>query len=293
MTVGQRLESPPAILWEDLIRAALREDLGRVGDLTTDGIVPARARAVGRIRARREGRIAGLEPALHAVRLLDPTVEISVAVGDGEDVPAGGTVATVRGAARAMLSAERTCLNLLGRLGGIATTTRDVARSIEGSGARVVCTRKTTPLLRGLEKHAVKCGGGSNHRFGLDDAILIKDNHVAIAGSVREAVERARAHAGHLVKIELEVDSLGQLDRALELGVDAILLDNFPLDDLRTAVERAAGRAILEASGGITPDTAPAVASTGVDLLSLGWLTHSVVALDVGLDVEAGAPGGR
>ena len=281
-----RIQAPPPLVWRQVVVDALKEDLGRAGDLTTDSIVPDDLRAVGRLAARREGRVAGVEPALEAFRVLDPACETEVVVGDGEDVGAGATIAVVRGAARPMLTAERVALNLLGRLCGIATTTRDVVRSLEGSGARVVCTRKTTPLLRALEKHAVRCGGGANHRFGLDDAVLIKDNHLVLAGGVDEAVRRARERVGHLVRIELEVDSLEQLDRALALGVDAVLLDNFTLEALREAVSRTAGRATLEASGGLTPETAPAVAATGVDILSLGWLTHSVRALDVGLDVD-------
>ena len=189
------------------------------------------------------------------------------------------------GSARSLLTAERTCLNLLGHLSGIATTTRSVVDVVSPYGATVVDTRKTTPGLRALEKYAVKCGGGSNHRFGLDDAVLIKDNHVAVAGGITAAVNAARAHAGHLVKIEVEVDGLDQLDEALALNVDVIMLDNFSLDVMREGVRRAKGRALLEASGGIRPDTAEAIAATGVDLLSLGWLTHSSPNLDVALDI--------
>ena len=274
------------VIYGDLIEAALKEDLGRAGDLTTDAIVPAGVVAESRIRVRKEGRVAGLMPALETFRKLDPSVEITIVHDDGQDVQPGDDLAIIRGAAREMLSAERTALNLLGRLSGIATVTRDMVRAVAGTGAEIVCTRKTTPLLRALEKHAVKLGGGSNHRFGLDDAVLIKDNHRAIAGSAAEAVRRARAYAGHLVKIEIEVDDLAELEAILDLGVDVVLLDNMEPDLLARAVSIVAGRAITEASGGITPETAAAKAASGVDLLSVGWLTHSAPTLDVGLDMD-------
>ena len=274
------------LIYESIVRGALAEDLGRAGDLTSDAIVPPDLRATGLLRARRAGRVAGLEVALSAFELLDPGVEVEVAAGDGSDVDAGATLARVRGHARELLSAERTALNLLGRLGGVATETRDLVRAIAGTAARVVCTRKTTPLLRALEKYAVRVGGGANHRFGLDDAVLIKDNHRALAGGAAAAVERARRHAGHLVKIEVEVDDLEELEQLLELGVDAVLLDNMDPSELRLAVEIVGGRAITEASGGITPETAAPVAASGVDLISVGWLTHSAPALDVGFDLE-------
>jgi nicotinate-nucleotide pyrophosphorylase (carboxylating) len=234
--------------------------------------------------------VAGLAASLSAFRLLDPAIEIEALAADGEDVGAGATLAALRGPARSILSAERTALNLLGRLCGIATATRDMAALVAPHGARIVCTRKTTPGLRALEKYAIRCGGGYNHRFGLDDAVLIKDNHVALAGGIGPAVERVRRSVGHLVKVELEVDSLDQLREALDLGVDVVLLDNMPLETLRAAVAIARGRAILEASGGINPRTAAAIAATGVNLLSMGWLTHSAPALDVALDVGP-APG--
>ncbi|MEO8504725.1 MAG: carboxylating nicotinate-nucleotide diphosphorylase [Acidobacteriota bacterium] len=277
---------PYALLYEPLLRRALREDLGRAGDLTSDAIVPVGAVAQGKIIARRAGRLAGLEIAATAFRLLDGNARITFLRSDADDATAGETLAEVSGEARALLSAERTCLNLLGRLCGIATATRDLVRMVEGTGASIVCTRKTTPGLRGLEKYAVRCGGGENHRFGLDDAVLIKDNHVAFAGGVRPAVERAREHVGHLVKIELEVDSLAQLAEALDLGVEVILLDNMKPAMLRQAVTLAQGRAVLEASGGITPLTARSIAETGVDLLSVGWITHSAPALDVAFDLD-------
>ena len=280
------LRHPNRLLYEDLIRRALLEDLGGAGDLTTDAIVPEESKAAAQFVARRAGRIAGLRVALDVLRLLDPELESSVQTGDGKDAEAGAVLARVSGSARALLTGERVALNLLGRLCGVATATRDLTRLIAAHQARVADTRKTTPGLRVLEKYAVRVGGGANHRFGLDDAILIKDNHVAFAGGVRPAIERARAAAGHTVKIEVEVDSLAQLDEALALGADLILLDNFSTDEMRAAVRRTAGRAVLEASGGINHDSAPAIAATGVDLLSVGWLTHSAPALDVALDFE-------
>jgi nicotinate-nucleotide pyrophosphorylase (carboxylating) len=279
------------LLYEDLVRRALAEDLGRAGDLTSDAVVPAEARAEAVLVARAPGRLAGLPVALAAFRILDPSLALAARAADGEDMAAGAVLATVRGAARSILSAERTALNFLGHLSGIATATRDLVAAVApaaAQGARVVCTRKTTPGLRALEKYAVRAGGGGNHRFGLDDAVLIKDNHRALAGGLRPAVERARRGAGHLVKIEVEVDSLAELDEALALGVDVVLLDNMPLDVLAEAVRRARGRALTEASGGIRPATAAAIAATGVDLLSVGWLTHSAPALDVALDVLPG-----
>jgi nicotinate-nucleotide pyrophosphorylase (carboxylating) len=274
------------ILYEPLVRRALEEDLGRAGDLTSDAILPPDLMGEARIVARAAGRVAGLPAALAAFPILDPTLEVLASAADGEDVEAGATLATVRGPARTLLSAERTALNLLGRLCGIATATREMVRLVEPHGARIVCTRKTTPGLRVLEKYAVRCGGGHNHRFGLDDAVLIKDNHIALAGGLAIAVERARSAVGHLVKIEVEVDSLEMLREALDLQADVVLLDNFSLDALREAVAMARGKAITEASGGINPGTAAAVAATGVDLLSMGWLTHSAPSLDVAMDVE-------
>jgi nicotinate-nucleotide pyrophosphorylase (carboxylating) len=280
------LPEPYSLTYEPLVRAALEEDLGLAGDLTSDAVVPATARARARIAARQEGRVAGLGPALAAFRLVDPALKISIEAGDGADVPAGATLATVDGAARTILSGERTALNLLGRLCGIATATRTAVRAVAGTHARIVCTRKTTPGLRALEKYAVRVGGGANHRFGLDDGILIKDNHLVAAGGLEPAVRRARAYAGHMVRIEVEVDTLEQLGEALGLGIDAVLLDNMPPGTLREAVRMVAGRAVTEASGGVTPGTVAEVAAAGVDLISLGWLTHSVAGLDVGLDFE-------
>ncbi len=274
----------PAIMIEPMVRATLLEDLGRAGDLTTDAIVPADARTKTVLMARQPGVVAGLDFALMAFRLIDPRIECHVERPDGTRLRPGDLIATISGPARGILTAERTALNFLSHLSGVASATRGIADAIAGTKAQVCCTRKTMPGLRSAQKYAVRVGGGSNHRFGLDDAVLIKDNHVAIAGGVRPAVERARAGVGHLVKIELEVDTLAQLEEALSLGVDAVLLDNMGPDMLRKAVAMVDGRAITEASGRIRPDTAPAIAAAGVDLLSVGWLTHSATVLDIGLD---------
>lgn len=281
-----RVAALSSLLYEDVVRRAIAEDLGRAGDLTTDAIVTGDAMATARVVARSAGRVAGVEVAAFGFRLLDPACRSEVRVADGSDVAAGEPIFVVAGPARAILTAERVVLNLLGRLCGIATLTRAYVAAIAGTPARVVCTRKTTPGLRVLEKYAVRCGGGSNHRFGLDDAVLIKDNHLSVAGGVRPAVDRARAVVGHLVKIELEVDTLTQLDEGLAAGVEAVLLDNMDVATLRRAVEMVAGRCVTEASGGITLETAAEVAATGVDLLSVGALTHSAPALDVSLEMD-------
>lgn len=277
----------PPLLYEPLVRRALEEDLGRGGDLTTEGAVPAGTGAEAEIVAREGGRVAGLPVAAAAFRLLDPSLVVELLVADGADVEPGTALARVSGAARSILTAERVALNFLGHLSGVATATRDAARAVAevAPRARVVDTRKTLPGLRALQKHAVRAGGGANHRLGLDDAVLVKDNHVALAGGVAAAVAGVRRRAGHLVKIEVEVDTVEQLDEALAAGVDAVLLDNMDAETLRRAVERVDGRAVTEASGGITPETAPGIAATGVDLLSIGWLTHSARSLDVALDV--------
>ena len=273
--------------YEALVRRELAVDLGSAGDVTTDAVVPADRRAVARIAVRRAGRVCGLRCALFAFEVLGP-VRHAVEHDDGADVPAGAVLATVEGPARVLLSAERTALNLLAHLSGVATAARDVVEAAaRGGSARVVCTRKTTPGLRALEKYAVRVGGAANHRFGLHDAVLVKDNHRLIAGGVAPAVSRARAAAGHLVRVEVEVDDLEQLEEALDAGADAVLLDNFPIADLKRAAAMARGRAVTEASGGITPETVAAVAATGVDLISVGWITHSAPALDVGLDFAA------
>jgi nicotinate-nucleotide pyrophosphorylase (carboxylating) len=272
-------------LLEPLVRAALREDLGRAGDITSAAVVPAEARVEAAIVARGEGVIAGLDAALLAFELLDPAIAIERLCADGAAVGRGAVVARLRGQARAVLAAERTALNLLCHLCGVATATRALVEAVSGYKAKIVCTRKTTPGLRALEKAAVRAGGGANHRFGLDDAMLIKDNHIALAGGVRPALERARRQAGHLVKIEIEVDTLDQLAEALAVGVDAVLLDNMNPQTLARAVAMVAGRAVTEASGRITRESAPAVAASGVDLISSGWITHSAPILDLGLDI--------
>ena len=274
----------PVLMIEPLVRAALLEDLGRAGDLTTDAIVPAEARAETALVARKPGVVAGLDLALLAFRLIDPAIAAKIARPDGTKVAKGDIIAEIAGPTRGMLTAERTALNFLCHLSGVATATNAIVEAIRGHRARVVCTRKTMPGLRTVQKYAVRVGGGANHRFGLDDAVLIKDNHVAAAGGIRQAVERARAGVGHLVKIELEVDTLDQLREALAVNVDAVLLDNMDVATMREAVAMVGGRAVTEASGGITLASAPAIAATGVDLLSAGWLTHSTTALDIGLD---------
>jgi nicotinate-nucleotide pyrophosphorylase (carboxylating) len=276
------------LIIEPIVRAALLEDLGRAGDITTDAIVPAEATVEAVIAARQPGVVAGLQAALFAFELVDPTLRIEQLCEDGAQIARGETVARISGRARGVLGAERTALNFLCRMSGIATATRGLADAIAGYNAKIVCTRKTTPGLRALEKQAVRLGGGANHRFGLDDAMLIKDNHIALAGGVRAALERAQRHAGHLVKVELEVDTLDQLAEALEVGVDAVLLDNMTPETLRRAVTMVDGRAVTEASGRITPETAAAVAATGVDLISSGWITHSAPILDLGLDINPG-----
>ena len=276
------------LLIEPVVRAALTEDLGRAGDLTAQACVPEQARMNGVFAARKAGVAAGIDAVRIAVRMLDPQAEVETLVLDGRPFAAGAALVRVEANARALLAAERTALNILGRMCGIATLTRAYVDAVVGTSARIADTRKTTPGLRALEKHAVACGGGMNHRFGLDDAILIKDNHIAVCGGAAEAVRRARAHAGHLVKVEVEVDSLDQLDVVLPERPDVIMLDNFTLPALREAVERAAvspfGRPVLEASGGVTLDTVGDIARTGVDVISVGALTHSAPALDVGLD---------
>ncbi|RVD28957.1 carboxylating nicotinate-nucleotide diphosphorylase [Mesorhizobium sp. M4B.F.Ca.ET.017.02.2.1] len=274
----------PAIMLEPMVRAALLEDLGRAGDVTTDAIVPRERHTTTVLAARQQGIIAGLDLAMLAFKLIDPNVEMTVERADGSDVAQGETIASVSGPARAILTAERTALNFLCHLSGIATATASIVSAIRGHKAKIVCTRKTTPGLRAIEKYAVRAGGGANHRFGLDDAILIKDNHIAIAGGIRPAMERARMSVGHLVKVEVEVDTLAQLEEALALAPDAVLLDNMSVDDLRKAVAMVGGRAVTEASGRITAAIAPVVAATGIDLISIGWLTHSAPILDIGLD---------
>jgi nicotinate-nucleotide pyrophosphorylase (carboxylating) len=275
---------PQALLIEPIVRHALAEDLGRAGDITSELTIPPEARSVAKLAARKPGTIAGLIAAEMAFRLVDPSLSFDVHKHDGSTVEAGTVLATISGASRAVLTGERVALNFAGHLSGIATATRALVDAVAGTKARIVCTRKTTPGLRLLEKYAVRCGGGFNHRFGLDDAVLIKDNHLIAAGGIRAAIERVRAGLGHMAKIELEVDTLAQLEEALAIGIDTILLDNMAPDVLRQAVAMAKGRATLEASGNITLATARAVAQTGVDYISSGAITHSATNLDLGLD---------
>lgn len=277
----------PKVMIEDLVRNALLEDFGRAGDLTTTATVPAGMRASAVLAARQPGTVAGLDLAALAFELLDPAAEVVVSKGDGCRVGAGEEIATITADARALLSGERVALNFLGHLSGIATAAATLVDAVAGRCA-VTCTRKTTPGLRAVEKYAVRCGGGMNHRTGLDDAVLIKDNHIALAGGVTAAVEQVLAQVGHLVAIEVEVDTLDQLRELLEFSdrVDAVLLDNMEPAQLREAVELIDGRLTAEASGRITVETAPAIAETGVDLISAGWLTHSAAVLDIGLDIQ-------
>ena len=270
------IPAPPLVLVEPIVRAALVEDLGLAGDITTDAVIPAAARLSGAIVARQAGVLAGLDAALLAFRLLDPMIKVVIERPDGSRVAPGEAAVRLDGPAQPILTAERVALNLFCRLSGIATATAALVEAARPHGpARIVCTRKTTPGLRALEKYAVRAGGGSNHRFGLDDAVLIKDNHVSIAGGITPAIERARAGVGHLVKIEVEVDTLDQLEEAMSVGVDAVLLDNMDPETLDRAVRTVGGRAVTEASGRITAETIAAVAASGVDLISVGWITHS------------------
>jgi nicotinate-nucleotide pyrophosphorylase (carboxylating) len=277
--------SPFAI--EEAVDRALAEDLGRAGDITSTATIPAGLSGRAVVAARQAGVVAGL-PLLEATfRRLDPQVRLQAHARDGAAIEPKAVLMTVEGNARALLGAERTALNFLGHLSGIATATATFVRLIAGTRARVCCTRKTTPGLRALQKYAVRCGGGFNHRFGLDDAILIKDNHIAVAGGIRAVLARARAVAGHLVKIEIEVDTLDQLREVLDCGMaDVVLLDNMGPELLKQAVTLVAGRLVTEASGGITHATAAAIAASGVDYLSSGAITHSSVNLDIGLDIE-------
>jgi nicotinate-nucleotide pyrophosphorylase (carboxylating) len=278
--------SPLAI--DEAVARALDEDLGRAGDVTSVATVPETAKAHAALVARQAGVIAGLPLAVATLRKLTPDIQVQANVRDGAAVAAGVQLMTIMGPARAVLAGERTALNFVGRLSGVATLTADYVRHTAGTKARVCCTRKTTPGLRALEKYAVRCGGGFNHRFGLDDAILIKDNHIAVAGGVRAVLERARAHAGHLVKIEIEVDTLDQLHEVLATGLaDAVLLDNMDIPTLNEAVKLARGRVVLEASGGVTLNSIAAIAATGVDYISSGALTHSAPNFDVALDIDA------
>jgi nicotinate-nucleotide pyrophosphorylase (carboxylating) len=268
------------------VEAALAEDLGSAGDVTSAATIPAAAVARAAIISRSEGRLAGLQLAAAAFQALDPRVSFAAEREDGDRLEKSAVIARVEGPARAVLSAERVALNFLGHLSGVATLTSAFADRIAHTRAKVCCTRKTTPGLRVFEKYAVRCGGGRNHRFGLDDAILIKDNHIAVAGGIAAALAAAKAAAGHLVKIEIEVDDLDQLDVVIAEGADVVLLDNMSPDRLREAVRRIGGRMLAEASGNVSLETVAAIAESGVDLISVGRITHSAPTLDLGLDIE-------
>lgn len=275
----------PDIVLDPIVRLALTEDLGRAGDLTTDATISPRKEMSVVIAARQTGVLAGMDAAAYALKLVDPHVQLVVEKGDGSDLEPGDVIARIEGSARSILTAERTMLNFLGRMSGIASLTRTFVNEVAQTNARIVCTRKTTPGLRAIEKRAVRCGGGTSHRYGLDDAIMIKDNHIAACGSIAEAMARAKAYAGHLRMIEIEVDTIEQLREALKYEPHAILLDNMDLTTLKRAVNLIHDKAIKEASGGVNLDTVAAIAETGVDFISVGALTHSAPNLDLGMDV--------
>lgn len=275
----------PDLVLDPIVRLALTEDLGRAGDLTTDATIPPGTEMSAQIRARKPGILAGMDAAAYALTLVDPSVSLDISIDDGGELEPGAVIATLSGSARSILTAERTMLNFIGRLSGIATLTGTFVEKVAGTRATIVCTRKTTPGHRAVEKRAVRCGGGTSHRYGLDDAILIKDNHIAACGSIPEALKRAHAYAGHLRMIEIEVDTLAQLEEALPHKPHAVLLDNMDTDTLKKAVAMINGACKAEASGGVNLDTVAAIAATGVDYISVGALTHSASNLDVGLDV--------
>jgi nicotinate-nucleotide pyrophosphorylase (carboxylating) len=277
----------PDLIIEPLVRLALAEDLGRGGDITTDAVIPASARMKAVMKAREAGIAAGYDAARLALKLVDPQATWTALVGEGVAFSKGAELVRIEGSARSVLMAERTMLNFIGPLSGVATLTRKFVDAVSGANAKIVCTRKTTPGFRALEKRAVRLGGGVNHRLGLDDAILIKDNHIAAAGGVAAALKRARASVGHLRSIEIEVETLDQLREALKHSPDAILLDNMSTATLKEAVGIVGGKAKTEASGGVRLETVKAIAETGVDYISVGALTHSAVNLDIGLDYEA------
>lgn len=275
------------VLLQPLVSAALQEDLGRRGDITSQATIPADQQAKLIIKSRDAGVVCGIDLARLTFAIIDEAIEFEAYVHDGDQVRAGTILASVSGNARHLLTAERTALNFMTHLSGIATATRTIVDSVAEYPVQITCTRKTIPGLRILQKYAVRCGGGRNHRLGLDDAILIKDNHIAIAGDISTAIKQAQAFAGHLIPIEVEVDTLDQLQRALEVGAKLVLLDNMSPEVLRQAVAMCQGRALTEASGGITPESVVAVAKTGVDFIAMGYLTHSSRALDIGLDFSA------
>jgi nicotinate-nucleotide pyrophosphorylase (carboxylating) len=275
----------PDLVLDPIVRLALTEDLGRAGDLTTDATIPPGTEMSAQIRARKPGILAGMDAAAYALKLVDTSVSLDISIDDGGKLEPGAIIATLSGSARSILTAERTMLNFIGRLSGIATLTGTFVEKVAGTSATIVCTRKTTPGHRAVEKRAVRCGGGTSHRYGLDDAILIKDNHIAACGSIPEALKRAHAYAGHLRMIEIEVDTLAQLEEALPHKPHAVLLDNMDTDTLKKAIAMINGACKAEASGGVNLDTVAAIAATGVDYISVGALTHSASNLDVGLDV--------
>ncbi|MEZ0260104.1 MAG: carboxylating nicotinate-nucleotide diphosphorylase [Alphaproteobacteria bacterium] len=279
----------PSVIIEPLVRMALAEDLGRSGDITSNSTVPAETHARVVIGSREEGRIAGLDLAELAFKIVDPTLTVKRLKAEGSDVKKGDEIMEIEGKARSILTAERVALNFVGRMSGVATLTLKMVRAAGNHKARIAATRKTTPGLRAIEKYAVQVGGGIPHRYGLDDAILIKDNHIAMAGGVRIAIRNAKQNIGHTVKIECEVDTLAQLQEVLDEGVDIVMLDNMSLDDMTAAVKLVAGRAVIEASGGVTLDRIPKIAATGVDLISSGAITHSAPNFDVGLDFKSAA----
>lgn len=274
----------PYLLIEPMVRNALLEDLGRAGDITTHSIIPHNQKWKGVLATRQAGVLAGIDVARMTFQLVDPAVKFQAKKADGDSIKPGTVLAVMSGPAASILTAERVALNFISHLSGVATATRALVDAVKPHKARICCTRKTTPGLRALEKYAVRAGGGSNHRFGLDDAVLIKDNHIAVAGSITKAVERARENIGHLVKIEVEVETLEQLHEALRLPVDAVLLDNMDIATLKKAVVMVKGRVTTEASGHINAKTVGDVAATGVDVISSGWITHSAPTLDIGLD---------
>ncbi len=277
------LDLPP-LLVEQAVAAALDEDLGQAGDITTDAIIPADARGKAAIVAREEGIVAGLDLAEAAFRILDPEVKFTRVAADGQRVAAGGVIARVEGRTRALLTGERTALNFLNRMSGIATLTAKFVAGVKGTKARIACTRKTTPNLRAFEKYAVRAGGGANHRFGLYDAVLVKDNHIAAAGGIPQALKMIRSRVGHLVKIEVEVETLAELEEALRYPIDAVLLDNMDIAMLKKAVELVKGRVVTEASGGVSLETVGGIAKTGVDVISVGALTSAPRSLNSSLE---------
>ena len=278
------LDPLPLIMIEPAIRNALLEDLGRAGDITTNAVIPKDMTWTGTLVARQSGIVAGLDVARTAFDLVDPTITFNAKKNDGATVKPSDVLATITGPARGIITAERVALNFLCHMSGIATETYKLVEVVKPHKARICCTRKTTPGLRLFEKYAVRAGGGYNHRFGLDDAVLIKDNHIAVAGSIEAAVRQVRAAVGHLVKIEIEVDTLSQLQEVIRLPIDVVLLDNMDPVTLKQAVDIIGGRYVTEASGRVTGETAAAIAATGVDMISVGWITHSAPILDIGLD---------